>query len=101
MLGLQEFFSSGRIADLVIIVMAAEATLALTLWRGRLGRSAWGYIGNVIAGAGLVVAFRLALTGGGVMAMAASLLVSLAGHQLDLWERLRRDQVEDRGRSRS
>ena len=85
----QQLFSSGHIADLVLVVMIAEAALTLTLGRSRLGDGVLGYIGNLVAGAGLVVAFRLALTGGEWMLMAVALLVSMTGHLIDLSDRMR------------
>lgn len=87
--GMQEIFSSGHVADLILLIMLLEAGLVLAFGRGRLGVRARGYIANLVAGGGLVVAFRLASTDGSWLLMAGALLVSMIGHVVDIVDRLR------------
>ena len=81
---MEDFVRSGRIADLVLLVIAVEAA-ALLLWRRRRGggSSLARILPFLAAAAFLVLALRLALTGGPWQAIAAALglggLAHLAG----------------------
>ncbi|MGG5811054.1 hypothetical protein [Falsiroseomonas sp. CW058] len=87
---MEEFFASGRAADLVLLVMAAEAALLLA-WRRRSGRgpSPGAVMALVLPGAALVLALRVALTGGWWGWVALCLLAALAAHLADLRGRWR------------
>jgi hypothetical protein len=87
---LEEFFVSGRVVDFVIAFMAVECAV-LTLHSRSTGKGltlpeiAW----NALAGIGLLLALRNALTGGPWMSTALWLLTALAGHLGDLMQRYR------------
>lgn len=85
---LEHFFTSGRVADLVLGVMALEALLLL--WRRRRtgqGPTPVDLLAMLGAGAALVLALRLALTGAPWPALAACLMAGGAFHVLDLVRR--------------
>lgn len=86
-----EFFASGRVADLILLVLAAEALLLLA-WRRRTGRGLppMALAGLVLPGVALVLALRAALTGAGWPFVAMALVAALAAHLFDLAQRLRR-----------
>ena len=86
---MQSLFESGRVADIVLLVMALEAIAIVTFLRPS-RFNLFALIGNLVGGAALVVALRLALTGGPWPWMAIALVVSMAGHVVDLYMRERR-----------
>lgn len=75
-------FASGRIVDLVLAGVLAEAVLLLVLCRG-LRRFA-PFAATLSAGAALMLALRAALTGASWPAIAGWMLVGLAAHAADL-----------------
>lgn len=83
-------FSSGRIIDLILLLVLLEAAV-LTLWISRAGRriAAVDLLGNLASGAFLLLAVRAALTGAAWTWIAASLLAALLAHVFDLRRRLR------------
>lgn len=87
--GLEQIVQSGRIADIILMIMLAEAVVLLYLWRNETLSSRVGIIGNLIAGASLVLAMRMALQEASWLAIAGCLLLALAGHLIDLAGRLR------------
>jgi hypothetical protein len=82
-----EFFSSGRVVDLVLAVMALEV-LALWAWhrsgRGIAPIDLWP---NLAAGACLLLALRAALAGHSWMWVALALAASGMAHLIDLARR--------------
>jgi len=78
---LEDFLLSGRAADLILLIVAVEAA-ALFFLRARHGASVplsrW--LSPLVAGAALVVALRLALSGGEAGPMALALAVAGAAH---------------------
>jgi len=85
---MEALFSSGRVADLVLAVMAIEfALLAVARRRrdppGPLAPLAWTFA----SGAALVVALRFALTDAGWPWIAAALSAALVAHMGDLAQR--------------
>ncbi len=86
-----EFFTSGAVADLVLLVLLLE-TVGLLAWHRRTGRGLRpaAIIGLALPGVALVLALRFALTGAGWPAIAAALTAAFAAHLLDLALRLRR-----------
>ncbi len=85
---MEQLFTSGRIADVVLVIMAAEALLLLYLGRPWTGWGLSGLLGNLFAGASLVVALKIALTGGDWLFVAFALVASLIGHLADVLSRL-------------
>jgi hypothetical protein len=91
---MDDFFASGRVVDLILLLMAAEAALLVFLHaRGHLGIPPLRLLPNLLAGACLLMALRAALTGAGLVQCSVWLLLGLGGHLLDLatrWRGLRR-----------
>lgn len=84
-------FASGRVADLLLVLLALEA-VALLAYRRRRGGGipAAVLVPNLLAGAGLVLALRTALTGAHWAWTALALLAALAAHLANLaalWRR--------------
>jgi hypothetical protein len=78
-------FASGRVVDLILLLMAGEAALLVFLHATRrVGMPARQLIPNLLAGACLLMALRAALTGAGAASCAMWLLLGLGGHLLDL-----------------
>ena len=86
---LEGLFASGRIADIALVLMMA-GTVTVWLYRRSASRPipfadlAW----NALAGAGLLLALRVALTGAGWPWVAGFLTLSLIGYVGDLRRRL-------------
>lgn len=78
-------FDSGRIVDLLLVLMFAEA-VALIVYRLRSGRgiAPAGVISNLLAGGFLLLALRAALTEAGWPVLAGCLLAALIAHLSDL-----------------
>lgn len=85
-----DWFASGRIIDIVLLLVALEA-LALAFWRRRSGRgpTSLALLPNLLAGASLMLALRFALTGMSWVWIALMMVVSLVAHAFDLAARLR------------
>ena len=82
------FFVSGRVADLLLAVMAVElVVLTLTAPRSRRGSRLVGLLFALAPGACLTVAVRLALTGASWPWIAAWLTAALPIHVGDLVRR--------------
>jgi len=88
----EQLFSSGRIVDVALAALAIEA-VALAVLRRRRGRGlSWQVLWpNLLAGAGLLLALRGALTGAHWRWVALALLVALGANLLDLQGRHRRE----------
>lgn len=87
---LEELFTSGRIADVILMLVVVEAVglLALYKWTGR-GVAAHGLLPNLAAGATLILALRSALRGEPWTVTALWLLLALFAHAADLLARWR------------
>jgi hypothetical protein len=85
-----ELFASGRIVDLILGLMLLEA-LVLLAYRRRTGRgiAPGNLVVSLLAGALLLLALRLALTGEVWPAIAACLALALVAHLWDLARRWR------------
>lgn len=84
---MEELFASGRIVDLILAIMLAEyLVLRLTLGGGDALRGAALYL---LSGAFLLLALRIALTGGSWIWIGACLAAAGAWHALDLIRRFR------------
>lgn len=83
---MEALFSSGWVADLLLLLIAAEA--GWIAWRRRTGRTApagaWPFL---LAGAALVLALRFAMTGAWWGWIALCLAASGAAHAWDLARR--------------
>jgi len=78
-------FASGRVVDLILLLMAGETALLVFLQATRrVGIPPRHLIPSLLAGACLLMALRAALTGAGVPSCAMWLLLGLGGHLLDL-----------------
>lgn len=86
-----EMFSSGRVVDLVLLLVALEAAL-LFAWHRRTGRGLppAALVGFLGAGACLMLAVRAALTGAWWGTVGAWMAAAGAAHVFDLWWRSRR-----------
>jgi hypothetical protein len=84
---IQNLFRGGRVADLILLVMAVE--FVVLCWRGRsrgLTRAA-DLLFALGPGACIVLALRAALTGAGPLWIGAALTASLPLHLTDLARR--------------
>jgi len=86
-----ELFASGRLVDLILIVVVIEATVLLLLWR-RAGRGVApsDLLPNLCAGAFLMLALRAVLAGAGWMTAASCLAAAGFAHLIDIYRRWRR-----------
>ena len=94
---MQSALASGLLIDLILGLVVLEA-LALAAWRQMSGRGlqTWDLIGNLAAGACLLLALRAALTGQGWTWIAFWLAASLPAHLFDLRRRLRAPTGEEK-----
>ncbi|MGA2993983.1 hypothetical protein [Bradyrhizobium sp.] len=85
-----ELFASGRLVELILMIVAIEAALLLIFWRstGR-GISPGDLLPNLCAGAFLLLALRLSLGGAGWELCCGSLAGAGAFHLVDLNRRWR------------
>jgi hypothetical protein len=86
-----ELFASGRLVELILVIVAVEAAFVLIFWlsTGR-GVSPGGLLPNLCAGAFLLIALRLSLGGARWELCCASLAAAGAAHLVDLNRRWRR-----------
>jgi hypothetical protein len=86
-----DLFASGRLVDLILVVVLLEAAALLLYWaRSRRGIAPLDLLPNLCAGAFLLLALRAALAGVGWMI--ASLCLAAAGlaHLIDVSRRWRK-----------
>jgi len=96
---MEELIRSGRIAHVIIAVLAIElVVVSIHLLRRRRIREFMSASASITAGAALVTALGLALAGGGWMAIGVCLLISLVAHLAELVIRL---SSQDAGGNRS
>ena len=86
-----EFFASGRVAELILLMLVIEA-VALGLHHRRTGRgiSLRAVLPFLLAGAAFALSLRAALTGAGWPWVALPLIGALMAHLWDLAARWRR-----------
>jgi hypothetical protein len=85
---MEQLFTSGRIVDLILLLMLAEYLgLRLVLARGAAGADLQGVALYLLSGAFLLLALRLALTGGSWVWIGCCLAAAGAWHLLDLRRR--------------
>lgn len=85
---LESWVRSGHLVDLILGFMGLE--LVAIAWLGRRGLTRLGVLDALcaaVAGGGILMALRAALTGAAYTAIAGWLFVALAGHALDLYRR--------------
>lgn len=87
---MQQLFASGRIVDLILLLVAAEA-IALAIYHRRTGNGleSLDLLTALIPGVCLLFALRAALTGEAWPAIALWLSAALVTHLGDLWRRRR------------
>ena len=86
-----DLFASGRLVDLILVVVLIEAAALLLYWaRARRGIAPFDLLPNLCAGAFLLLALRATLAGAGWMM--ASLFLGAAGlaHLTDVYRRWRK-----------
>lgn len=88
---MQELFASGRVIDLILVLMVIEAA-AIGLYHRRTGRGlpVRTLVTVLLAGAFLLLALRASLTGADWPAIAIFLVLGLVSHLADLAGRWRR-----------
>lgn len=85
-----DLFASGRLIDLILIVVVVEAANLLLVWRyGRRGVAPGDLLPNLCAGAFLLLAFRVTLGGGGWMLACGCLAAAGVAHLIDVIRRWR------------
>ena len=85
-----ELFASGRLVDLILVLVVVEAAALVLYWRRfAAGVSPFDLLPNLCAGAFLLLAMRAALTGGGWMAASGCLAAAGLAHLADLYRRWR------------
>lgn len=86
-----ELFASGRLVELILMIVAVEAALLLIFWRSTdRGVSPGDLLPNLCAGAFLLLALRLSLGSAGWELCCGSLAAAGAFHLVDLNRRWRR-----------
>ena len=85
-----DLFASGRIADLILGIVAIEAVMIAALWRRTSRRGGpGGLLLTVASGALLILALRSSMAGDAWPWIAAFLAGALVAHALDLRHRWR------------
>jgi len=85
----EEFILSGRIADLALVVLAAEVLfVGVYMWRRGAGLALLSFAASGLAGGSLVLALRAALRDSGWLFVALYLAAALLAHLADLALRL-------------
>ena len=79
---MEGLFASGRIVDLILVGVAAEAVLLALLCRGAARFAPFG--ATIAAGAALMLALRAALIGSAWPVVAGFMLAGLVAHVADL-----------------
>jgi len=89
MIQLSELFSSGRIIDVILVLMAIQATVLLAVHRRTgTGMAPADYFINLLPGACLMLALRAALVNAHWTWVALCLVAALLAHWLELWRRI-------------
>lgn len=82
---MEGFVTSGRIADVILVVLAIEIALAgFYFWRRQRTFLLLSFLANGLAGAALVLALRAALQQSGWLFVAIYLLGGLLAHLADV-----------------
>ena len=80
-----ELFAGGHLVDGILVLVLVEVVALVLLWqRTRRGIAPADLIPNILAGAFLLLALRLALGGAGWMVCSAALAAAGIAHLVDL-----------------
>jgi hypothetical protein len=86
-----DLFASGRLVDLILVVVVIEAAVLILYWsRVRQGVAPFDLLPNLFAGAFLLLALRVTLAGGGWMMASGCLAAAGLAHLTDIHRRWRR-----------
>jgi len=86
---MDEFIRSGRIADIILVLLAVElAAVSFYLWRRRRRLALMSFVASSLAGGSLVLAMRAILQESGWLFVAIYLAAALLAHVADLALRL-------------
>lgn len=85
---MRELFTSGRIADVALVLLAIEGALLCAL-RQRPARVRAAMLTGLLPGVFLLLALRAALAGDEWYRLAAFMAAALVAHLADLWRRWR------------
>ena len=93
---MESLVATGGLLDLVLVVIGIEI-VGLWLIRKRLKKlpSLTNLLPNILAGAALILALRLSLTGASWVWIPTLLTLSLIAHLSDLWLRVQNTQSGD------
>ena len=85
-----DLFSSGRLVDLILVVVVLEAAVLLLYWRqARRGIAPFDLLPNLCAGVFLLLALRATLAGAGWMMVSGCLAAAGLAHLADMYRRWR------------
>ncbi len=87
---MSDHFASGRLVDLILLIVAIEAVVLIAYWRktGK-GIAPPNLLPNLIAGALLLLALRLTLAQAGWMAICGCLAAAGVANVIDIMRRWR------------
>jgi hypothetical protein len=86
-----DLFASGRLVDLVLVLVVIEAVALMSYWHStRRGVAPVDLLPNLCAGAFLLLALRVTLTGGGWMMASGCLAAAGLAHLTDVSRRWRK-----------
>ena len=86
-----DLFASGRLVDLILVVVVLEAAVLLLYWQcGRRGIAPLDLLPNLCAGALLLLALRVTLAGGGWLMVSLCLSAAGLAHLIDVYRRWRK-----------
>jgi hypothetical protein len=86
-----DLFSSGRLVDLILVVVVLEAAVLVLYWRqARRGIAPFDLLPNLCAGAFLLLALRATLAGAGWMMVSGCLAGAGLAHLTDVYRRWRK-----------
>lgn len=86
---MESLFASGRIIDLILVLVVLEIAALPWLLKRLASRTTLAeLLPNILAGAALLLALRLSITGADWMWIGATLFAALLAHLLDLGKRL-------------
>jgi hypothetical protein len=86
-----DLFASGRLVDLILVVVVIEAAVLILYWsRVRRGVAPFDLLPNLCAGAFLLLALRVTLAGGGWMMASGCLAAAGLAHLTDVYRRWRK-----------
>jgi hypothetical protein len=86
---MDEFIRSGRFADVILVVIAAEMlAVSFYLWRRGRGLALMSFVASSLAGGSLVLAMRAILRDSGWLFVAIYLAAALLAHLADIALRL-------------